>query len=243
MNEGMGEPKEGSELQFDKAELPAEAASRVCPICQRPIGLEYFEVVGNVVCPTCADELQHGKGGAPFLRGVLFGAGAAVVSAIVWYVIVKVTGYELGIIAIAVGFFVGMAVRRGARVAGGWRYQALAMALTYMAITGSRVPIIVDGLREAQAQEQKAETAKAASADGTAPSEKAAAAEAPPTLAGFIRAWLMVFALALAMPFLVGANGILGIIIIGIGLYEAWKLNRRVPVNGPFRFGMAPATT
>jgi hypothetical protein len=29
----------------------------------------------------------------------------------------------------------------------------------------------------------------------------------------------------------------MGWIIIGIALYEAWKLNRRVPITGPFRFG------
>ena len=46
--------------------------------------------------------------------------------------------------------------------------------------------------------------------------------------------------LAFAAPFLGGTSNIMGILIIGIGLYEAWKINRRVPLSGPFRFG--PAT-
>ena len=43
--------------------------------------------------------------------------------------------------------------------------------------------------------------------------------------------WLL---LAAAVPFM-GGVGILGLIIIAIGLYEAWKLNRRprLAVTGP----------
>jgi len=47
--------------------------------------------------------------------------------------------------------------------------------------------------------------------------------------------------LALAAPFLAGASNIMGIIIIGIGLYEAWKFNKRVIVNGPFKLVPEPA--
>ena len=50
----------------------------------------------------------------------------------------------------------------------------------------------------------------------------------------------LVLGLAFAAPFLGGTSNIMGILIIGIGLYEAWKINRRVPLSGPFRFG--PAT-
>jgi hypothetical protein len=34
----------------------------------------------------------------------------------------------------------------------------------------------------------------------------------------------------------------MGILIIGIGLYEAWKMNRRTPLEiaGPFRVGAPP---
>jgi hypothetical protein len=41
--------------------------------------------------------------------------------------------------------------------------------------------------------------------------------------------------IALAAPFLGGVENLLGIIIIGVGLYEAWKLNRHQPVviTGP----------
>jgi hypothetical protein len=29
----------------------------------------------------------------------------------------------------------------------------------------------------------------------------------------------------------------MGWISIGIAFYEAWKINRRLPISGPFRFG------
>jgi hypothetical protein len=41
-----------------------------------------------------------------------------------------------------------------------------------------------------------------------------------------------------------GFQNIIGILIIGFGVYEAWKLNRRVPLEiaGPFRLGEAGPT-
>jgi hypothetical protein len=47
---------------------------------------------------------------------------------------------------------------------------------------------------------------------------------------------VLLFAYAMVAPFLMGFENILGLIIIAIGLYEAWKLNKRMPVSitGPF---------
>jgi hypothetical protein len=48
--------------------------------------------------------------------------------------------------------------------------------------------------------------------------------------------YVKLFGWALAAPFLGGFQNILGIIIIGIALWQAWKMNRRVAVTftGPF---------
>ena len=42
-------------------------------------------------------------------------------------------------------------------------------------------------------------------------------------------------AFACAAPFLSGFQNVIGIVIIAIGVYEAWKLNKRVPlvISGP----------
>ena len=47
-----------------------------------------------------------------------------------------------------------------------------------------------------------------------------------------------------AAPFLAGIQNVIGIIIIGIGMYEAWKLNRRVPLgdHGTARARLRAAT-
>lgn len=45
-------------------------------------------------------------------RGLLAGIVAGAVAAIVWALITKVTGYEVGWIAVGVGFLVGLAVRQ-----------------------------------------------------------------------------------------------------------------------------------
>ncbi len=51
--------------------------------------------------------------------------------------------------------------------------------------------------------------------------------------------YLRLFAFALAAPVLGGFQNILGMIIIGIALWQAWKMNRRVDVTftGPFQAG------
>jgi hypothetical protein len=43
--------------------------------------------------------------------------------------------------------------------------------------------------------------------------------------------------LAAMIPIFAGFSNIIGLIIIGIAVFEAWKLNRRVVLNiaGPFR--------
>lgn len=213
------------------------------------MGDEYYEVNGNAICSSCAAALGQGGGGQSLLRGFAFGAGAALVSAVVWYLIIKWSDSEWGLVAIAVGLFVGFAVRRGAAGAGGWRYQALAMVLTYFAITASQVPLVVEGLRQARDEDKAAEmkaamketqgsgSASLASKPAEAPAEEA------PGLGAYVIAWTFVFGIAFASPFLRGIENFMGFIIIGIALYEAWKLNRRVPVNGPFRFGSALPTT
>ena len=161
--------------------LRAEAV-RVCARCKRPIVDQYFESVGTIVCQRCADLLGAGVvGGGAFRRALGYGVGASLLGTIVWYGFTKLTGSELGIIAIAVGLLVGIAVRRGSGGQGGWKYQALAMALTYVSITSSYVPDVLTGFANG-AEHRKQEAAKKSEASG-APSEGVKVSEAPSTKA------------------------------------------------------------
>ena len=226
-------------MQFDRVEGPGPAAPPACAQCHRPLD-EYFALGGHMFCRTCVDGF---RGGASFWRALLYGAGAAVVGTIVWFAVLKLFNHELGIIGIVVGLFVGVAVRKGARGLGGWKFQALAMALTYVSITASYVPVVLKSVVDAADKNTKDEPV----AQGTA-NEGAPAPGAPPAAslreetacrsigrAVASRSWS--FSGSLAMPFLAGAGNFMGWIIIGIALYEAWKLNRRLPITGPFRFG------
>jgi hypothetical protein len=194
------------ELQFDKAEFATATGGKTCAVCRKPIEDTYFEAVGSILCASCAARFAANSGGWPALsRAALWGAGAALAGTVVWYLIATLLHIELAIIAIAIGYAVGLAVRRGARGVGGWKYQALAMFLTYASIVSSYVPTIIRQLSELSAE----------------------------------RGPLTVFGLAFQAPFLGGANNLIGLVIIAIGLYEAWKLNRRIPIAGPFRVGSA----
>jgi hypothetical protein len=234
----------GGPMQFDKVDLVAPAEARTCRICKLPITSEYFQIGQAILCSRCAATFsgsQEGRG--MFLRALLFGAGAALLGTIIWYAIIKATDHEFGLLAIGVGLFVGQAVKRGGRGLGGWRYQALAMVLTYVSITGAYVPLVLKTIAESSAESSATgkpaaaatdDATAAAAADGTKkpPEEKAGAGSV-------LLAVGLIFGLAFAAPFMSGASNIMGIIIIGIGLYEAWKINRRIPLSGPFRFGAA----
>jgi hypothetical protein len=53
----------------------------------------------------------------------------------------------------------------------------------------------------------------------------------------------IVFALSLAAPFLAGVQNLVGLLIIGVALWEAWKFNARQPlsISGPHELGVHPA--
>lgn len=55
------------------------------------------------------------------------------------------------------------------------------------------------------------------------------------TAAGALAALVIFTGLVLALPFLAGVENVIGLIIIGIGLYEAWKFNRKpqLTITGP----------
>lgn len=221
-----------SELQFDRAEPVSPQGERVCGACKRAIEGEYYAAVGHVVCPRCAAQLTAKPASGEFLRALVLGAGAALLGTLVWYLIVKLTHSEFGLIAIGVGLLVGFAVRKGARGRGGWKYQALAMVLTYVSITASYIPTILDFVPESSSADARADSARAEpDVPGDVQEDAAPSRAKSLSVAGVV----VLVGVALAWPFLAGLQNVMGILIIGIALYEAWKINKGVVVTGPFR--------
>lgn len=208
-----------SELQFDKAEFaPGSATASTCVVCQSPVAGEYYDINGQTVCPACKAQVERSLdaplGADALLKAAAAGIAGGVAGAAIYFAVLALSGYEIGIIAIAVGWLVGKGVRWGTGGRGGGPvYQALAMAITYLAIVSTHLlSAIVHVMRQTDA-----------------------------TFGAIVSRvnWIYV----LAEPFLDGVENIIGIVIIGIGLYEAWKINRRVrlEITGPFHAAFRPA--
>jgi hypothetical protein len=245
-------------LQFDRAE-PSEGAQApaLCANCGASLTTEYYEVNGSVVCERCRIAIEQqfnvGGGAGRFLQATALGLLAAAAGFGIYYGIVRLTGYEFGLVAIIVGLMVGVAVRRGSNGRGGWRYQLLAVFLTYTAIVSTHVPFIIEELRDeartrvdadsVAARTDSATPTTATVADAAAPARpepipgRGEAAASSVGLGRTIVALVALVALFYALPFLAGLKNIIGMVIIAIGLFEAWKINKRatLSVSGPYR--------
>ena len=127
-------------MEFDSA-MPVAAVT--CAACKRPVGAEYYSVGKSVVCGACkaATEQSAPAKASPAVlaRAALFGLGGAIAGALIYYAVLA-AGYELAIVAIAVGFFVGRAVQLGSRGQRGRAFQIMAVILTYVGIGAGYAP-------------------------------------------------------------------------------------------------------
>ncbi len=251
--------------QFGKAEYANQPAATQCENCKKPVGEVYFQVNGAVNCEQCAKwaEFNAGSGGhSHFARGILFGVGGAILGMILYSTVAIVTGLLIGYVSLAVGYLVGIAMKKGSQGRGGRRYQVAAVALTYAAVSLSAIPITIS-LQAKQLRAQMKATQDAAkraaqtpppvasppgaAADASAtpdPSADAAATEvvkAPPPAPkpNFGTALLSLVFIGLASPFLALSDpfhGAIGLLILFIGMRYAWRKMDGVETNveGPF---------
>ena len=279
-------PRQGNDpLQFDVAESAATSnasqPASSCRGCSRPISGEYYQVNGSVVCSSCRASLERPAGARwqRILRAAALGTLAAIGGSLLYFAVAAITGREFGLVAIVVGYMVGMAVRKGSRGRGGWAYQTLAIGLTYLAIVTSYVPLIAREFQKSALSHASRSTNAVPLADtitisaqgpevGRAIDSTAAAhrvdsgftvmqsgtptgaARTTPTRPGhldfgtFLLGAGALVLMAAMIPILAGFSNIIGIIIIGIAVFEAWKLNRRVKltITGPYRVAAGAST-
>jgi hypothetical protein len=227
------------DLQFERAEFVSDKTGLHCTNCGGPAGPEYHELASKVFCGGCRQKIEGSlsrlRSSGSVSRALLYGLGAAVVGSLIFYAVTAITGIRFGLIAVVVGWMVGKAVRQGSGSLGGRRYQVLAVLLTYMSIASTNVPAIVKaGRAQAQKYQQARQTTLAAGAP---------VRPLPPAAVRAVVFYGMVFVLAMAVPFLMITRNILGVVIIGIGLWEAWKFTRaaKVEFSGPFTSGAPPS--
>jgi hypothetical protein len=253
----------GSALRFDRADYEkAPGAGPRCGVCKGPLAPEYWRWQGVIFCSACrpkvGDKIAESQSRGAYAKAALQGAGVALACGIGYAVFVGVTKMQLALVTIGIAYVVARVVRKASGGLGGKRFQILAVALTYFASTMGYAPGIIKGVREMQAKREAAavystgsddspayESARdgnASEAHGAAPPASDAAGHAhTATPRGGMRS--MIFGLAfllglmLAAPFLEITSAPIGVIIVLIGLWQAWKLTRGVPIaiEGPYR--------
>ena len=237
---------DGQALQFERAtSVPGVPPSPVvvCTACKLTIATQYYDVNGHPLCGTCRAAVvaaaQTPKGMAAFVKAALFGAGAGIVGAAIYYAVIAIAQLEIGIVAILIGYMVGYSVRRGVNGRGGLRFQVLAAVLTYMAVAMAYTPVAI---QEAMRDSKPAAQATAATAPGVERSAPARLGRARLVLGLVFFAGLM---LALPVLVVIGSmpSGLISAVIILLGMRQAWKMTGApiMRVAGPFRIGAPQA--
>src|SRR5438445_10785128 len=97
-----------------------------------------------LACEKCTRQLQaqattdtH----ATYVRGILFGVGGAIAGLILYSAFSIITEVQLGFVALAVGWLIATAIKKGSNGVGGRRYQITAVALTYATVSLSAITI------------------------------------------------------------------------------------------------------
>ena len=246
-----GAPGDSLGLQFDTAfprggSVTDQSGTVTCHACQRTVYTEYYDVSGQPTCADCRAKIETltetPTGAGPLVKAGLFGLAGGIAGAIIYYAVIALTDFEIGIVAILIGYMVGYTVRKGAGGRGGRRFQVLAVALTYMAVAFAYTPIAVKAaLKDSSQAETSKTTEKAPAADESKPTGEINGASAA-------LAVLMVCGLIAALPVLVvfGSlpSGLISGLIIFFGMQQAWKMTATpaLEITGPYRVG-TPAPT
>ena len=239
--------------QFGTAEYKSASGPDRCKSCQQELSGAYFRINGLLACEKCTRQLQaqtpqdtH----AAYVRGILFGVGGAIVGLILYSAFGIATGIRLGYIALAVGWLVGTAIKKGSNGIGGRRYQIAAVALTYAAVSLSAIPVGIYYIVKEKNAAQISHPPDSSPASNTTLPGSASPQDDPPasgqrsTASLTSAAGALLFA-GLASPFLElseGVSGLIGLVIIFVGIRIAWKMTGRPPLEilGPFQAHAPP---
>ena len=244
-------------------------------MCGTPLRTEYFHVAEQPTCASCKGAVERanqtaaaqGRRAGILARAFGFGIAAAIAGAILYYAVIAITGWEIGLVAIVIGFMVGYAVRKGSGGMGGRRYQWLAVILTYFAVGLAYAPLAFKGFAEGDGAKDVAVADSAGTATSGVTGDSAtttvdSVSSVPATTAPVVAAQsdstktprLMValgitflFIFALPVMYIAGSmpSGLISGIIILVGMQQAWKMTAKteVPISGPYKVGSRPSTS
>jgi hypothetical protein len=213
-----------------------------CASCREPIPHEYYSVNGHNVCERCRHGIERAvatpQGLGPFAIAALFGLGAGIAGAFIYFAVIYFAHLEIGIVAILIGYMVGYSVRKGTRGRGGLRFQILAVALTYASVALAYTPLVViEASKDARARQSAAVTRQSASVVSREES-----GQKPASVLMGLGALLM-FIMALPVLVIAGSfpSGLISAFIIFIGMRQAWRMTAAPQVTffGPYQVGAA----
>jgi hypothetical protein len=257
----MNSSQDAGELQFDSVvprhDGAASTAGSQCTLCHTPLDTEYFDVNGQNICRACSESVAH-QAATPremstLLRAGAAGVGAAILGAVVYFAVLAISGFEVGLVAIAIGYMVGYGIRLGTRGRGGRRFQVLALVLTYWAIGLAYSSLAIQQAFEDRSKEASASLSGAQAAGATpdaaptAPDAPAVDEDAPVTGGEFVLGLLQILVFTFVLPVLVVVGSLPGSIIsaaiIGFGMLQAWKMTAApsLTISGPYRIGTPAA--
>jgi hypothetical protein len=236
-------------LQFDRVVVEPGASGGqpspgvACSSCRQSIPIQYYSINGHVVCEHCRDKIEDAvktpEGVGPFVIAALFGLGAAIAGAFIYFAIMYFGHLEIGIVAILIGYMVGYAVRKGTGGRGGLRFQILAIVLTYGSVALAYTPLVVI---EAVKDSRTARQSGAVTRQGAAATPRQESGQRrPPRILGV--GALLMFIVALPVLVVVGSfpSGLISAFIIVIGMRQAWRMTAapNLTVYGPYQVGAA----
>lgn len=264
---------DANDLQFDRVETTPrgdapQSHGVTCAVCNRAIETEYYHANGKPICEQCRHVVMAAtatpKSVGPLVLAALFGLGAAIAGAAIYYAVIAIANLEIGIVAILIGYMVGWAVRKGAGGRGGRRFQILAVALTYWAVGLAYAPLAFKEIVKPNRTKADSVASAAPVANDTAivanppadPSTVRASAASDSSTGAGVEAtvsgrdfaialggvFLLIFALPVLTVFGSMPFGLISALIIFIGMRQAWVMTGvpKLAISGPYKVGAGP---
>ena len=233
--------------QFGKAEYSNVPGVERCSLCRQLLGLSFYRVNNKATCATCGRRAETGivlENKTHYPKALLYGSVAALVGFILYSTIEIMTGFTIGYMSLAVGFLVGIAMKKGAAGEGGRKYQITAAILTYAAVSMAAIPVYIyfakDKINSQAAVQQQAPHPQYRFAGDPPPPPAENPAPAKPSAMSFGAAIGALVAIGLASPFLElfasPGSGLIGLVILWVGISFAWRQTAAAAlrVEGPF---------
>jgi hypothetical protein len=259
---------QSQDLQFDHVDSGTSASNAgspriTCAVCGKSVGTQYYHVNDKPVCESCRGVVMSAaatpRTTGPLVRGGIFGLGAAIAGAAIYYAVIATANLEIGLVAILIGYMVGYAVRKGAGGRGGRRFQIVAVVLTYWSVGLAYAPLafkqatkgkgddtassLTDSARVTSLPDTTGAVAPAGDRDRPVAKADSSAISGRDTAIAIGGLFLLVFALPVmsvagSMPM-----GLIGAFIIFIGLRQAWAMTAapKLEISGPYKVGAGPA--